>query len=742
MHNEITENYSFTFNPNKIAQSLMGVSVQDLKSPDDSFLFDGDHYDTSVDGRTGLNKPQMMFLKEKAQADYSRAEAYWSEHYERMRTDWDFYSGKDQWTESARNARNGRPVLTFPILGKFVKRIVAETKKNPPAVQLNARENGDMMKADIGMGLVRYIEDVNGAKYAYSHALECAAVGGIGWIKGGFDSKRRQVTIKKVRDPFSYYIDPDSEEIDGSDAEYFISHYRKTKNREKMECYEYWWREWNSDTMEYEVYWALIEGNDVLDYGRFPSQIIPIFPVFGEDMNYEGERCIKGIVRDLQDAQRSYNYLKSQEVEAIALTPKAPIIYEEGSIPKEEMRKWMNSTKNPSMPLAYRMTNKDGEAVKEKPQFMNLKADTEWLRAAAVGAVNDLKEVTGIYDTALGSDSKELSGKAIIAKQITADAGQYTFTEHLQATIQQIGRWLVQIIPIVYEEERVIRIVGEDGKMRSVDLDAPMEGVQPWDQQPIDLDFNDMDISISSGSSYATRREAGVDAFQSIMQAIPNTATAIADLAVKNMDIPYAQEASERLYALLPDAVKNTEKAPKGFVPARQLQEATQIADQQKAVFEQIQAKMQARIDALEAELKNNIQGSIAKARVDGEYKLAVEELKQSHEDGREALNVQADVEKTGAKIQSELIREIGSRARDVVNSDANQRIREVKEATIDNKKGYSAQSTMQQTSQDVNGIQPQVEHVEQQDTPQLAMKGNLVNNGGMLQELVNLENR
>lgn len=683
--------YQFDFNPNQIARSLMDVDVTDLKDPSDSWLFDGDQYDMTVDKRTGLNKIQVTYLKQKVDADWNAAQSYWSTHYDEMRKDWDFYSGKDQWTEGAKNARAGRPVLTFNVLGKFVKRIVAETKKNPPAVQLNARENGDVMKADIGMGLVRYIEDINGAKYAYSHALECAAVGGLGWIKGGFDKKKGQVTIRKVLDPFAFYMDPNSEEIDGSDADFFVSHYRKTKNRERCECYEYWWREWNDDIKDYNVYWAILEGREVLDYGQFPSHIIPIFPVFGENMYYDGERCIKGIIRDLQDAQRSYNYLKSQEVEVIALTPKSPIVYEEGTITKEAMRDWENCTKNPTKPLPYRMTNSDGEPAKKQPEFMSMKADTEWMRAAATGSVNDLKEITGIYDTALGSDSKELSGKAIIAKQITADAGQFTFTEHLQATIQQIGRWLVQIIPYVYREDRVVRIVGEDGKFSSVNLDEPYGDNVPAEYQtPIDLDFNDMDISISSGNSYATRREAGVDAFQSIMQAIPNAATAIADLAVKNMDIPYANEAAERLYNMLPPELKNAEKAPKGFVPAVQLQQAMQAFDQAKQVNTQIQNQMQARIDALEAELKNNIQGSIAKARIDGEYKLATEELKQQHQDGRDALKVQADVEKTGAKIQSELLREVGQRARDVVKNNPVQ--------NIDNVKGATVKSTLEAT--------------------------------------------
>ena len=130
------------------------------------------------------------------------------------------------------------------------------------------------------------------------------------------------------------------------------------------------------------------------------------------------------------------------------------------------------------------------------------------------------------------------------------------------------------------------------------------------------------------------------------------------------MDIPWAQEAADRLHAMLPPEVKEAEKAPRGFVPAAQLQEAMRMFDQTKAANMQIQEQMVARINALEAELKNQIQGRIAAERIKGEYGLAEVQIKEMNENQREAMKVQADVEKTSAKIQSDLIKEVGNRSR------------------------------------------------------------------------------
>ena len=653
------------FDSNKIAPSLepFRFPIEEYSSPNDSMLYDESEIEKdplSVIGDLGLSLNQELELKKRIRKSLKEASEYWSEHYDLMRNDWDAYSGKYMWSDEAKKARNGRPILSFPLLGKFVKRIVGETKKNPPGVKLSPRKDGDLIKAEIGMGLVRYIESNSGAKYAYTHALECAAVGGLGWIRGDYDAKKREIKICKVKNPFAYMLDPKSEMIDGSDAEWVISSPKKTRNEKISEVVEFWWREPKDDSefAEYEVYWAILDGEEIVDYGRFPGEIIPIFPVFGEDLEFEDERVIKGVVRDMMDAQKSYNYLKSQEVEVIALTPKAPIIAEEGTIPKEYIKSWNSATKNPEKVLFYRMQNLDGNDAKFRPEFLPMKADTEWARNAAIASLNDLKEITGIYDTALGAESKELSGKAIIAKQLTADASQFTYTEHLQATIQQIGRWMISVIPIVMSEERIIRILKEDGSLSSVNLDIPLGKNTPKEiQKPLDLNFNEMDLSVDSAPAFSTRRQEAVDAFQGIMQAMPSTAAVLADLAVKSMDVPWAEEASRRLFKMLPPNLQSSnEDAPEGYVPAQQLQDAMNTANMVKQQSDALIQQLQAKIAALEAEVKNQTAGRIAQARVQGEYALAKEQLKEANQNAREALEIQADVEKTTTQIQKEML--------------------------------------------------------------------------------------
>lgn len=653
------------FSADKIAPSLAGIeaSLDEYGNPEESYLFDERHENDYAKEKFGLNDAQSHELKRRMAERYDEAIRYWGPIYDLMEEDLRLYAAKDMWTDAAKSARVGRPTLTFPILKKFVKRSVGDTMRNPPGIKLSPRDDGDTYKANIGMGLVRYIEDRTGARFKYTHAFNSMVICGLGWNKGSYSSKRKEILLKKVSDPLFWYMDPEADEVDGSDANWFISKSKKTKNKQVVEVYEYWWREESDEEgKEWEVYWCLMEGSSIVDYGRFPGEIIPIFPYIGEVIKYRDEVVVKGLVRDLADAQRSYNYIKSQEIETIALTPKSPIVYEEGTIPKEYMADWMNCTKNPTKPLPFRMKNLEGDEAKFRPEFMQQKADTSWAQAAAAASLNDLKEVTGIYDTALGSDNKELSGKAIIAKQITADAGQYSFTENLNCTLQQIGRWIIGMIPIVMGTERSIRILGENGKVKTVDLDKPMGQNGGEGQVPMDLDFSEMDLSISAGNSYATRRQQSLDFFQDLMQAMPQTAAVLADLVVKDMDFDEAEEAARRLHAMLPPDVKSAEQAPDGYVPAAQLQQAMEMFNRTQETTTKVLAEKDAQIQSLQSELKNLTQARVQTEIIKGQYQLANTQMKEQGQNERKALEIQSRVETDTTRMQADLIKDIGKR--------------------------------------------------------------------------------
>lgn len=578
-----------------------------------------------IDEDTGLTGSEKIKIIKRAQKYAKQAHSYWDEKYEEIERDWDFYDGSDdkQWSQDALTKRKNRPTLTFNQLPKFVSKVTAESKKNPPAIKLSPRENGDRFKADIGMGLVRYIEDSCGAKYAYTHALQCAAIGGIGWVKVTYDEKN--IRIKKVKDAFSWFIDPDSEESDGSDAKYMISHTRKKDGKKIIECYEYWWKE------DDKVYWSIIEGNEVLEYGEFPSPYLPIVPVYGMDIQYRDNRTIKGIIRDLRDPQSTYNYMKSQEMESVAMAPKPFVAVPEGIIDADRIKDYHRLGINV---LEHKSTDNNNNTI-PTPNFSTAQPNIGWMQQITAGAQNDMREVSGIYDTALGADTKVMSGAAIVAKTSNAEAGQYNFTENLQNSIQQIGKIVISLIKPIMGEQGMIRILGEDGQQSVIDLEVPQ--IDPMTGEPvmIDLDFDEMDISVNSAPAYSTRREAGAQAIQDIMQAIPEKAGILADIAVSNLDVPGAIEAAKRLKMTLPPEMQ---QADAGMIPQAMADQIMQVSEQtiqqQQTVINQLRAEV-AKLNAL-------IETDSVNAQVEANTTLTQEAMRQAGSDRREAMKLEA----------------------------------------------------------------------------------------------------
>ena len=72
------------------------------------------------------------------------------------------------------------------------------------------------------------------------------------------------------------------------------------------------------------VKWCKLNAVEILEENDWPGRYIPIVPVIADESNVNGERRWTGLVRPAMDAQRSYNYMRSAQVEGVGLAPRAP----------------------------------------------------------------------------------------------------------------------------------------------------------------------------------------------------------------------------------------------------------------------------------------------------------------------------------------------------------------------------------------------------------------------------------
>jgi hypothetical protein len=310
----------------------------------------------------------------------------------------------------------------------------------------------------------------------------------------------------------------------------------------------------------HKVYQYILSGNEVLDGPtEWAGRYIPIIPCIGEEIWVGENRVVRGILRPLKDAQQLFNYMRSSSAEVIALQPKQPWLITPGMI--EGYEQMWNSAGKKNLP--YLLFNVDPMAPGLMPQRQIPPQQANGFIAEAGMAADDMNAVTGIYPPALGQKSNETSGKAIIARDQQSDVSTFVFIDNIAYAIATTGKQLIDLIPRIYDTERTVRILGEDGSVETATINKAMQG--PDGQMfKYDLTVGKYDVTVETGPSFTTRRQEAAAGMTDFVKAVPMAAPLIGDMLAEAQDWPNADKMKERLQVLLPPELRPPPVGPDG----------------------------------------------------------------------------------------------------------------------------------------------------------------------------------
>jgi hypothetical protein len=363
------------------------------------------------------------------------------------------------------------------------------------------------------------------------------------------------------------------------------------------------------------VKWIKTNGYEILEEQEWPGKWIPVIRVIGNEFEVEGRLYTSGLVRNAKDAQRMYNYWVSQEAEMLALAPKAPFIGYGGQFEGYETQwKTANTTNWPYLEVNPDVTDGQGNVL-PLPQRAPPPLAQTGLIQAKMGAADDIKATTGQYDSSLGATSNERSGRAILAREKQGDTGTYHFVDNLARAIRYGTRQLVDLIPKIYDTQRIARIIGMDGETSTVRIDPmqpqPVRKIMDEAGVVIEKIYNPSvgkyDVAVTTGPSYATKRQEAMDAMSQILQANPNLWGVAGDLFVKNMDWPGAQEIAKRLQKMIDPKLLADEEDPALQAANQQMEVMAQEMQMMQQMLQNIQQSMDARevqVKEFEAQVK------------------------------------------------------------------------------------------------------------------------------------------
>ena len=570
-----------------------------------------------------------------AMARYKTATEAVRENRRDMIDDQRFAAG-DQWPDEVKAMRVGRPMQTINRLPAFIDQIIGDARQNKVAIKVYAGEDGDVDTAQVYSGLIRSIENRSNADFSYDTALEQSATFGFGaWlIKTKYvadDSFEQEIVIERVANSLNVYFDPASIQPDYSDAEYAIVVGKVSKdefkqrwpkaaetsfqdehvesgwtNGDMMQIAEYWYKERTPVTLylladgtvtdqkptapemvlrerkseKCVVKMCILSGAEILESADWAGKYLPIVGVNGKEDLVDGKRILRGIVRHAKDPQRMYNYWRTIDTETKALAPKAPVLVTTKQLDGLDDL-WSDAL---SGNLPYLPYNPDPAAG--MPQRLNAGLQDRGFEQAALLAVDEMKATTGIYSAALGEQSNETSGRAILARQREGDTANFAYIDNLSRAIRHSARIIIDLIPKIYDTERVVEIMGIDGQKKLERINSARITDDGQVEPVNDLTTGRYDLVVDVGPSYTTKRIEALNMMVEIAKMNPSIMQIAGDLIIKSMDWDGADAIAERLKRTIPaNIVGEEEGEDKPEIPA----EIQQMIEQGKQLIAQLQ---------------------------------------------------------------------------------------------------------------------------------------------------------
>jgi hypothetical protein len=549
-----------------------------------------------------------------------------------------------QWPPEQLKNREGRPTLQINQLPQFVHQITGDIRQMKPAIKVVPVDSeADEKVADLRGGLIRYIENRSDASAIYFRTADSTVACGIGhWrvLSEYADSStfNQELRIGPIEDGVSVLWDPDAVLPTREDARFCFVPVDMSKNAfeaaypgvtasefddgnwahnsdwysgDHVRVAEYWVKKPTKKKLALQLDGAisdvtdadasvlayhaakgsrieerdstkvcryLITASDVLEGPEeWPGRFIPIVPVVGEETRIGRKLIRNGIVRHAKDAQRMSNYFHSMHTETVALQPKAPFMVTELNVAKYQAM-WERANTDSQPYLVYKPDPDNGG---QQPVRIQPPVSSQGIIDGLTMAKEDLRSVIGIYDASLGKQSNETSGKAIMARQREGDTGSYLYIDNFARAVRQTGNIINDLIPHVYDTERTIRIMGEDGKIDVMEINKA-QGLDPKSGETIfdhDITVGSYDVVATVGPSYTTKREEAKEGMIAFLQAAPDVAPLILDLVAKAQDWPMADDIAKRIRAGLPPKILQMEEMEKQGATPEQIQ---QVMNQQQ----------------------------------------------------------------------------------------------------------------------------------------------------------------
>lgn len=351
------------------------------------------------------------------------------------------------------------------------------------------------------------------------------------------------------------------------------------------------------ESKKHKIIHYKIAGNYILDQTEFPSEQLPM-PFVDNNSYYDktGKQITRSFFGDCRDTQRYINYLRTQSAYILKVSRYDQWIGSKKNVASlDTQRNWRDPTAIQGM-LTY-----DESASGAKPEQIRPPELSASLFQQYQLAIEDLYTCTGLYPARMGNNGDEASGKAIDARTRQGSYSTYVFFNSINRAIAVGGEIVNEMIPRVYDTERVMTLMMPDEGMKNITINKQTD--EYGEQIENDIRKGTYQVRLKPGPSYEGQKEQALQSLRDVLQADPTSFNLIADLYAENLPLANTLEIKNRLKTRVPPQIVEAGKT--GEMPQQQgpspEEQAVQVQQQALQVDQQYK---QAQIQLKQAELQ------------------------------------------------------------------------------------------------------------------------------------------
>ncbi len=339
-------------------------------------------------------------------------------------------------------------------------------------------------------------------------------------------------------------------------------------------------------TKRHRIMHYRIAGNYILDESEFPSEHLPL--IFVDNNSYydkTGKQICRSFFGDAKDTQRYINYLRTQSAYILKISRYDQWIGSKKNVASlDTQRNWRDPNNTQGM-ITYDESPNGNKPEQVRPPELSASLFQQYQLA-----IEDLYTSTGLYPARMGNNGDEASGKAIDARTRQGSYSTYVFHNSINRAVAAGGEVVNEMIPRVYDTERVLTLMMPDEGMKNITVNREMD--EYGEKIENDIRKGTYQVRLKPGPSFEGQKQEALQSLQQVLQVDPQAFALIADLYAENLPLVNTIEIKNRLKTLVSPAIIEAGKT--GKMPEQQDAQPSpeQIAAQAEAQYKQAQIQI------------------------------------------------------------------------------------------------------------------------------------------------------